>query len=126
LIGSEHIFDDLEIDPCGSASPTNVEVLVKPKPNNPQRSGLIKAVILSSPSFDARSVDPASVHFGTASIPFRYFFGDEDEDGDTDLIFFFFVQEVGIRCADTSVLLTGLTTGGQPIEGHGEITTPGC
>ena len=126
LIGFEVFFDDLEIDPCGAASPTNVDVLVKPKANNPRRDGLIKAVILSSPGFDARSVDPASVHFGAASMPFRYFLGDEDEDGDTDLIFFFFVQEVGISCGDTSILLTGLTTGGQPIEGHGEIKTPGC
>ena len=126
LIGFEIFFDDLEIDPCGAPSPTNVDVLVKPKANNPRRDGLIKAVILSSPGFDARSVDPASVHFGAASMPFRYFLGDEDEDGDTDLIFFFFVQEVGISCGDTSILLTGLTTGGQPIEGHGEITTPGC
>ena len=126
LIGSEQIFDDLEIDPCVATSTTNVDVLVKPKANNPGRSGLIKAVILSSPGFDARGVDPASVHFGAASMPFRYFFGDEDEDGDTDLIFFFFVQEVGISCGDTSILLTGLTTGGQPIEGHGEIKTPGC
>jgi len=126
LIGFEVFFDDLEIDPCGAASPINVDVLVKPKANNPDRSGLIKAVILSSPGFDARSVDPASVHFGAASVPFRYFFGDEDEDGDTDLIFFFFVQEVGISCGDTSILLTGLTTGGQPIEGRGEIKTPAC
>ena len=126
LIGFEIWFDDLEIDPCVATAPTHVDVLVKPKANNPRRDGLIKAVILSSPSFDARSVDPASVHFGAASMPFRYFLGDEDEDGDTDLIFFFFVQEVGISCGDTSILLTGLTIGGQPIEGHGEIKTPGC
>jgi hypothetical protein len=126
LIGFEVFFDDLEIDPCGAASPITVDVLVKPKANNPTRSGLIKAVILSSPGFDARTVDPTSVHFGAASMPFRYFLGDEDEDGDTDLIFFFFVQEVGISCGDTSIHLTGLTTGGQPVEGHGEITTPGC
>jgi hypothetical protein len=127
LIGYEVFFDSIEIGPCRSAPQVRqVDVLIKPKVNNPRRDGLIKAVILSTPGFDARTLDPATVRFGAATVPFRHFFGDEDEDGDTDLIFFFWFSDVGIRCGDTLVPLTGQTTAGQPIEGDGAITTVGC
>jgi hypothetical protein len=86
----------------------------------------MKAVILSDAGFDATTVDPATVQFGAATVPFRYFFGDEDEDGDTDLIFFFLVGEVDIQCGDTTIRLTGQTTSGQQIEGEGPILTVGC
>jgi hypothetical protein len=86
----------------------------------------MKAVILSDADFDATTVDPQTVQFGNATVPFTVFPGDEDEDGDTDLIFFFLVGEVGIQCGDTSVPLTGQTLAGQPIEGEGAIDTVGC
>ncbi|HSE98910.1 MAG TPA: hypothetical protein VLD57_11650, partial [Blastocatellia bacterium] len=82
--------------------------------------------LLSTSAFDAGTVDPATVQFGSATAPFRHFFGDEDEDGDRDLIFFFLVGDVGILCGDTTVRLTGMTTSGQPIEGVGSIQTVGC
>jgi hypothetical protein len=127
LIGFETLFDNIEISPCVSLPALDeVDVLVKPGPNNPSRDGLIKAVILSTSNFDAATVDPATVRFGAATVPFRYFLGDEDEDGDVDLIFFYLFRDVGVRCGDTSVRLTGRTTSGGQIEGNGPITTPGC
>jgi hypothetical protein len=130
LIGFETLFDNIEISPCVSLPPTprltEVDVLVKPGPNNPNRDGLIKAVILSTSNFSAASVAPATVQFGAATVALRYFLGDEDEDGDVDLIFFYLFRDVGVRCGDTSVRLTGLTTRGGQIEGNGPITTPGC
>lgn len=125
LVGSETLFDNVEISTV--ATSINVNVLVRPGAINPDRNnGLMKAVILSDPDFDATTVDPATVQFGAATIAFRQFFGDEDEDGDTDLIFFFLVGEVGIQCGDTGVTLTGSTTNGQLIEGVGAIRTVGC
>lgn len=128
LIGFETVFDRIEISPCVTAPPAAaVEVLVRPRAINPKRNdGLIKAAILSDAGFDARSVDPATVGFGAATIPFTYFFGDEDGDGDTDLIFFFLVRDVGIQCGDTTIRLAGRTLSGQSIEGAGAIQTLGC
>ena len=129
LQGYETQFDDIEVSPCGTTPPpaADVDVLVMPGSINPRRNdGVMKAVILSDADFNAATVDPQTVHFGDATVPFRYFLGDEDEDGDTDLIFFFLVREVGIQCGDTSILLTGQTTTGQSINGEGAITTVGC
>lgn len=106
-------------------TPSTFALLVRPGSINPNRNdGVMKAVILSSASFDATTVDPTT--FGAATVPFRYFTGDEDEDGDIDLIFFFLVGDVGIQCGDTSVPLTGQTIAGQLIEGEGAIQTLGC
>jgi hypothetical protein len=129
LQGFETQFDDVEISPCGVAPPptTSVDVLVRPNSINPKRNhGVMKAVILTDSVFDASIVDPQTVQFGSATVPFRYFLGDEDEDGDIDLIFFFLVDDVGIECGDTTIPLTGLTNSGQSIEGEGEISTVGC
>ena len=128
LIGFETLFDNIEISPCMTTPlSTTVDVLVRPGAINPRRNdGLMKAVILSTASFNATTVDPTTVKFGAATVPFRFFFGDEDEDGDTDLIFFFLVGDVGIQCGDTIVRLTGQTTTSQAIEGEGTIETVGC
>ncbi|HZM85195.1 MAG TPA: hypothetical protein VFF31_01450 [Blastocatellia bacterium] len=127
LIGFETLFDNVEISPCMSTPPTTVSLLIRPPKINPKRNdGVMKAVILSTSTFDAATVDPTTVQFGSATVPFRFFLGDEDEDGDIDLIFFFLVGDVGIQCGDTTVRLTGLTTSGQAIEGEGSIETVGC
>jgi hypothetical protein len=128
LIGFETLFDNIEISPCVSTPPSiTVDVLIRPQAINPRRNdGLMKVVILSTASFNATTVEPTTVQFGAATVPFRFFFGDEDEDGDTDLIFFFLVRDVGIQCGDTLVRLTGQTTASQPIEGEGAIETVGC
>jgi len=128
LITDETFFDSIDISPCTSSPPSaTVDVLVRPVAINPKRNdGVMKAVILSDASFDARTVDPTTVQFGAATVPFRFFFGDEDEDGDIDLIFFFLVRDVGIQCGNTTIRLTGQTTSGQQIEGEGPIRTEGC
>ena len=129
LRGFETQFDDVEISPCGiTPQPSaHVDVLVRPRAVNPRRNdGVMKAVILTDADFDATTVDAQTVQFGNATVPFTSFPGDEDEDGDTDLIFFFLVGDVGIQCGDTSVPLTGQTLTGQAIDGEGTITTVGC
>ena len=128
LITSETFFDNIEISPCES-SPRfiTVDVLVRPIALNPNRNdGLMKAVLLSNDAFDAASVNRASVRFGLATVPFTSFLGDEDEDGDNDLIFFFLVRDVGIQCGDTTIRLTGQTTSGIAIQGEGVIRTVAC
>lgn len=99
--------------------------------------GLLAVAILTTPSFDARFVDPASVRFGPAGAtearrghdrpgrgegPTRHEV-DVDRDGDIDLLFHFRLDETGIRCSDTKATLTGRTLAGRAIAGTDVIRT---
>ena len=112
--------------------------------------GIIPVAILTTDSFDALTVDHATVRFGTggaseahviraptpatnggfhphvrSDIPRRHE-KDVDHDGDLDLLFHFARDEAGIRCGDTEVGLTGMTYDGLPVTGTDEIrTVPG-
>lgn len=116
-----------------------VTIDVKPGtfPNsiNPNGQGVTPVAILTTnPSdnvatFDAANVDPATVLFGstgTEAAPVHDALEDVDEDGDTDMILHFNIQDTGIQCGDTSATLTGATFDGQAIKGTDSIMTVGC
>jgi hypothetical protein len=92
------------------------------------------AILTTNPSdnvatFDAANVDPATVLFGstgTEAAPVHDALEDVDEDGDTDMILHFNIQDTGIQCGDTSATLTGATFDGQAIKGTDSIMTVGC
>lgn len=127
-------FDNLSIQaPVGScaAGPLEIAMDIKPGggPNsiNPRSKGVIPVAILTSPTFDARTVDPNTVKFGpNGAKPVHAALEDVDGDGDLDLILHFNTQATGIACGDTQAGLTGLTTGGQAIVGMDAISTVGC
>jgi hypothetical protein len=96
---------------------------------NPRSTSLIPVAILTTPAFDAATVDPGSVRFGvtgTEAAAARSALQDADDDGDVDLLLGFPTRRTGIRCGATSARLTGLTVGGQPIQGSDSIVTVGC
>ena len=96
---------------------------------NPNSRGRIPVTILTTETFDASTVDPTSVRFGstgTEAAPVHWALEDVDGDGDLDLILHFNTQETGILCGDTSASLTGETFSGQAIGGSDAITTVGC
>ena len=110
-----------------------VEIDIKPHsgPNNlnPQGGGPIGVAVLSNPSFDARSLDPATVRFGPAEapeIPERRQTQDINHDGLLDVVFRFTISATGIPCGATSATLTGQTTGGISIQGSDSVNTVGC
>lgn len=110
-----------------------VAVDIKPgsDPNsiNPRSKGRIPVAILTTDTFDATTVDPATVRFGatgTEAAPVHSALEDVDGDGDTDLILHFSTQDTGIACGDISAFLTGETVSGQTIEGSDSINTVGC
>ena len=110
---------------------TTVDIDIKPGsfPNsiNPRNQGVIPVAILSTPSFDATTVDASSVRFGPAgAAPVHSALADVDGDGDVDMILHFRTQNTGIVCGDTSATLTGHTTGGQLITGSDSVKTAGC
>jgi hypothetical protein len=110
-------------------------VLIDAKPGdfpnsiNPRSKGVIPVAIRTTATFDAATVDPATVRFGrtgTEASAVHSAFEDVNGDGKHDLILHFETQKTGIRCGDTSVVLMGQTLGGQAIQGSDSVQTVGC
>jgi len=94
---------------------------------NPRSHGVIAVTLRSSPDFDARSVDPASVRFGPVGAQaVKTHLVDVNGDGLADLLLHFRTQATGIRCGDKSVGLVAVTSTGLQIEATAPIKTPGC
>jgi hypothetical protein len=93
---------------------------------DPNRIEVIPVAILTTPTFDATTVDPATVRFGktgTEAAPVRAALEDADGDGTIDLVLHFRTQDTGLQCGDTSAVLTGKTVSGQAIQGSDSIVT---
>ena len=95
---------------------------------NPKSKGVIPVAILSTNSFDASTIDQASLRFGLgqALAEGSGHLEDVNGDGQLDLVLHFRTQDSGIQCGDTSVSITGQTLNGIPIQGSDSITTVGC
>jgi hypothetical protein len=112
---------------------TKISIDIKPgeTPNsiNLKSQGVIPVAILTTDTFDATTVNAATIRFGktgTEAAIVRSALEDVDGDGDTDLRLDFTTQATGIQCGDTSASLTGETADGQPIQGSDAIVTTGC
>jgi hypothetical protein len=100
-----------------------------PNSINPKSRGIIPVAILTTPSFEATTVDPMSVAFGPDGATESHGKGhieDADNDGDMDMVLHFKTQDTGIQCGDTEASLTGQTFEGQAIAGSDAIQTDGC
>ena len=115
--------------------PEALEVPIDLKPEdatnavNPNEQGVVPVAILTSPEFDATTVDPLSAEFGSGAASEVHGKGhieDVDGDGDLDMLLHFNVQASGILCDDTSVSLVGSTLDGQDIQGSDSVSTIGC
>ena len=85
--------------------------------------------VLSTPSFDAASIDIETIRFGrTGSEAQAVHFAsvDVDEDGDLDLILHFKRAETGIQCGDNAAYLTGKTFRNESLEGSDTVKITGC
>lgn len=116
----------------GPVNAIRVGVDVKPgtsvNPVNPRSQGLLAVAILGTPTFDVHTVDPASVRLGRGAAAPRDGgdLQDVNDDGIADLVLKFPTPAVDVRCGDTSVSLTGQTSGGTPITGSDSLVTVGC
>lgn len=99
-----------------------------PKTINPGAQEAIPVAILSSPSFDARTADPATIRLGPAGAAptGETRVADANNDGIPDLILQFPSAAAGVVCGDTSVTLTGKTLSGKSIQGSEPIVTVDC
>ncbi len=115
-----------------------VPVLVDIKPGsvrnpiNLHSDGLIPVAILSTSTFDARTLVATSVCFGDAEdagqrdcseAHGKGHITDVNGDGRLDLLLHFEVRETGIDRGDTTACLTGTTRGGVDVEGCDSINT---
>ena len=95
----------------------------------PRSGGMLPVGLLTGDGFDALTAAPATLRLGPTgaeAVPVRVNRIDVDGDGDTDLQLFFAVQETGVQCETTFLILRGRTTEGQEFEGSEPIVTEGC
>jgi hypothetical protein len=112
----------------------NTSVVIDIKPGSDPNSielksqGVIPVAILGTDTFDATQVDYSTVTFGLdgASTVHDGHVEDVNDDGYSDMVFHFKVQETGIVCGDTEATLMGETFGGTPISGTDAVKTVGC
>ncbi len=121
----------VELARGGVAVPSRVTIDIKPDtfPNsiNLKSKGVIPVAIVTTPTFDAATVDPSSVQSGpNLAIPVSLALEDVDLDGRLDMILRFRTQETGIMCGDTIASLTAQTNAGRAIDGSDSIVTLGC
>ena len=112
---------DVDVRPGGTPNPVNLG-----------SGGLIPVAILGTPTFDARTVGPASVCFGDDGAPAERActeahgagqLEDVDRDGDVDLVLHYRTPETGIDAGDTAACLTGTTAAGIRVFGCDAIVT---
>ncbi len=91
-----------------------------PNSINLKSKGVIPVAILTTPSFDATTVDASTVTFGPDAATMVHksaHLEDVDGDGDIDMVLHFKTQKTGIQASDTEATLTGETVGGVAFEG---------
>ncbi len=108
--------------------PAEIAIDVKPgsaeNPVQPGASGALPVALLSSATFDARSVDAPTVRLGAAGIArlqdgsFQAELRDADADGDLDVVAHFSLADVALAPDATEVVLTGRTLAGVPFRGR--------
>ena len=118
-----------------SASPGQPVVVVReiaidirpgqdPPAINPGSNGVTTVAILSTPTFNATTVDPKSVKFGPNGVsPVHTSIQDVNGDGIPDLVLQFSTLQIGITAGNTQACLTGNTTSGLGFMGCDTIQT---
>jgi hypothetical protein len=96
-------------------------------PINLSLEGSVPIAILGSDSFDVAEVDVTTIVFGPIGAPFSHSHGphydDMNNDGFTDLIAHFHVDETGIDFGDRTACLTGQKVDGIAFKGCDGVRT---
>lgn len=105
-----------------------VAIDVKPGsfPNsiNLKNEGRIPVAVLSTPTFDASSIDPKSIRFGAGgdeAQPMSSTLSDVNGDGRRDFVAQFSTKATGLACTSASATLKGKTRDGTDISGSDSV-----
>jgi hypothetical protein len=118
VLGEVEIQVTLDVKPGDTRNPINV-----------RSQGVIPVAVITTPTFDARSVDVLSVRFGphgASEAHARGHLEDIDGDGDEDMVLHFETSNSGFPCGASSATLIGETTSGRPLRGSDAIVTVSC
>lgn len=102
--------------------PINIDIKPESDPNsiNLNSNGVVPVAILTTPEFDASTVDPTTVRFADAS-PIKRTIEDVDSDGYLDMLLHFDTQELNLDASNTEATLTGMTDDGIEIVGTDSV-----
>ena len=119
---------------AGTWLPAQIDIKPGGEPNsiNLGSEAVIPVAILTTASFDATTVDPATVCFGDEDAPGERdcsethgtgHIRDVDRDRDRDLLLHYETVNTGIDLGDTQACLRGETFGGTPVVGCDTVRT---
>jgi hypothetical protein len=109
--------------------PLDIKPGAAPNSINIDAPGKLPVAVLSTASFNAATIDPATVRFGrtgTETAPLKYSLEDVNGDGRKDLVCQFEILETGLICGDTSAVLTAYTREGVPVKGTDSVNIVRC
>jgi hypothetical protein len=114
---------------AGKTLPISIDIKPDGVPNsiNLKSKGNVPVAILSSQTFDAATVDPASVRFAGAAIitkkngTLQYLFEDVNGDGLLDLVAHFDTQALILTPVATAATVTGTTFNGRCFSGTDSV-----
>ena len=93
----DEIVVNIDIKPGGNTNSINLK-----------SKGVVPVALLTTPEFDATTIDPVTIEFAGAE-PVKWSFKDVDGDGDIDTLFHFKTQELDLDSKSTEATVTGQT-----------------
>lgn len=123
----------LAVQVVAFAVATEIDIDIRPgnpiNPINPKSNGVFAVGVITDASFDALSLDPATIRIGVTGVeaaPVKVTTQDIGGDLDTDLRLHFKTKDTGVVCGTTSLTLTGSTYASEEVQGMDAIRTVAC
>lgn len=127
-------LDGIAITDMGAYEYAPVQVILDVLPGESpnripiQKNGMVTVAILGTPTFDVRSIAPASIFFGpgkAVEAHGRAHYEDLNCDGRPDMLLHFRCPDIGLQPGVSTVYLYGRLTTGEPFAGSDTVIVSG-